>query len=228
MGHLRQGARPPIPRIRARCREPHPAICSKGSAMSGIRSFHGYAPQVSPLAYVDPSAQVIGRVQIDKDASIWPCSVARGDVHAICIGARTNIQDGALLHVTYDARFALGDFALTIGNNVSIGHGAVLHGCTVEDACLIGMRATILDGVVVRKHSVIGAGAVVTQGTVIGEGESWLGNPACRVRKLSSDEIEQIYYTARQYVVLAANYRAELRPRRANIGHEFDRRALRV
>jgi carbonic anhydrase/acetyltransferase-like protein (isoleucine patch superfamily) len=196
--------------------------------MSGIRSFHGFAPDVSPLAYVDPSAQVIGHVQIGDDASIWPCSVIRGDVHAIRIGARTNIQDGALLHVTHDARFTLGGFALTIGDNVTVGHGAVLHGCAVQDACLIGMNVTILDGTLVKRHSIVGAGAVVTQGKVVGEGELWLGNPARYVRMLSNDEIEQIYYTARQYIVLGANYRAEQRPRRANIGHEFDRRALRV
>jgi carbonic anhydrase/acetyltransferase-like protein (isoleucine patch superfamily) len=196
--------------------------------MSGIRSFHGFAPDVSPLAYVDASAQVIGHEQIGDDASIWPCSVVRGDVHAIRIGARSNVQDSALLHVSHDARFTLGGFALTIGDNVTIGHGAALHGCSVQDACLIGMRVIILDGSVVRKHSMIGAGAVVTQGKIVGEGELWLGNPPRCMRMLSSEEIEQIYCTARQYVVLGTNYRAEQRPRRANIGHEFDRRALRV
>ncbi|MEO6689953.1 MAG: gamma carbonic anhydrase family protein [Dokdonella sp.] len=196
--------------------------------MTGIRSFHGFTPDVSPLAYVDASAQVIGHVQVGDDASIWPCSVVRGDMHAIRIGARSNVQDGALLHVTHDARFTLGGFALTIGDNVTIGHGVALHGCSLQDACLIGIRATILDGTLVKKHSIVGAGAVVTQGNVVGEGEFWLGNPARYVRMLSNEEIEQIYCTARQYVALGANYRAEQRPRRATIGHEFDRRALRV
>ncbi|MEO7431436.1 MAG: gamma carbonic anhydrase family protein [Dokdonella sp.] len=196
--------------------------------MTNIRSFHGFAPEISHLAYVDPSAQVIGHVQIGDDTSIWPCSVMRGDVHAIRIGCRTNIQDGALLHVTHDAQFTLGGFALTIGNDVTIGHGAALHGCSVQEASLIGMRATILDGTLVKRHSIIGAGAVVTQGKVVGEGELWLGNPARYVRMVTTQEIEQIYYTARQYVVLGANYRSEIAPVRPKLSHEFDRRALRV
>ncbi len=196
--------------------------------MSNIRTFHGLSPDISPIAYVDPSAQVIGRVQVGDDSSIWPCSVLRGDMHAIRIGARTNIQDGALLHVTHDARFTLGGFALTIGDNVTIGHGAALHGCSVQDACLIGMRASVLDGTLVKKHSMVGAGAVVTQGKVVGEGELWLGNPARYVRMLSNEEVEKIYYRARQYVALSANYRAEQKPQRADLGHEFDRRSLRV
>ncbi|MEO7325631.1 MAG: gamma carbonic anhydrase family protein [Dokdonella sp.] len=196
--------------------------------MTGIRGFHGFAPHVSPLAYVDPSAQLVGHVQVGDDASIWPCSAVRADVHAIRIGARSNLQDGALLHVTYEARCAFGGLALTIGDNVTIGHGAALYACTVEDACLIGMGATILDGSLVRKHSIVGAGAVVTPGELIGEGELWLGNPARYIRMLSDEEIERIYCSARQNVVLGANYRAEQRPPCANIGHEFDRRALRV
>lgn len=196
--------------------------------MTGIRNFHGFLPVISELAYVDPAAQVIGRVFIADDASVWPCCVVRGDAHAIRIGARSNIQDGALLQVTHDARFTLGGFSLTIGENVTVGAGAVLHGCSVQEASLIGMNATVLDGTLVKRHSIVGAGAVVTQGKIVGEGELWLGNPARCVRKLTTEEIEQIYASARQTVVLAANYRDEARPRRANIGYEFDRRALRV
>ncbi|MEO5626635.1 MAG: gamma carbonic anhydrase family protein [Dokdonella sp.] len=196
--------------------------------MTAIRNSHGSVPRVSPLAYIDPSAQVVGHVQVGDYASIWPCSVVRADAHAIRIGARSNVQDGALLHVSHDALFMLGGFALTIGDNVTIGHDAALHGCCVQDACLIGVRATILDGTLIKKHSIVGAGAVVTQGKVVGEGELWLGDPARYLRMLSDEEIEQIYYSARQNVVLGANYRAEQRPPTANIGYEFDRRALRV
>jgi len=179
--------------------------------MSSIRSFHGFSPEVSPTAYIDPAAHVIGHVAVGHDASIWPTAVVRGDAHRIRIGERTNVQDGALLLVTHDTQYTLGGFALTIGSDVTIGHGAVLHGCTVQDASLIGMRATIMDGSLVKRHALVGAGAVVPQGRIVGEGELWVGNPARCVRLLSSDEIQQIYYVARQYVKLKSEYLAPTR-----------------
>ena len=191
--------------------------------MSSIRSFHGFEPAVSPTAYVDPAAHVIGHVALGHDSSIWPGAVVRGDAHLIRIGERTNIQDGALLHVTHDTQYTLGGFALTIGSDVTIGHGAALHGCTVQDACLIGMHATILDGTLIKRHALIGAGAVVAQGRVVGEGELWVGNPARCVRLLSSDEIQQIYYAARQYVRLKSQYQAPLRKTKPTLP-EYDRR----
>lgn len=175
--------------------------------MTNIRPFHGFTPLVSARAYVDPAAHVIGNVSLGEDSSVWPCAVVRGDAHAIRIGARSNVQDGAQLHVTHDAQYTLGGFALTLGDDVTIGHGAVLHGCTVQEAALIGMHATILDGALIKKHSVVGAGAVVTHGKVVGSGELWLGNPARCVRMLSGEEIQKILYTARQYVKLSAQYR---------------------
>jgi carbonic anhydrase/acetyltransferase-like protein (isoleucine patch superfamily) len=192
--------------------------------MSSIRSFHGFHPEVAPSAYIDPAAHVIGHVTVGDDSSIWPTAVVRGDAHRIRIGDRTNIQDGALLHVTHDSQYTLGGFALTIGSDVTIGHGAALHGCTVQDACLIGMRATILDGTLVKRHALIGAGAVVAQGRIVGEGELWLGNPARCVRLLNSDEIQQIYYVARQYVKLKSQYLAPLHVPMP-LPSEFDRRA---
>ena len=192
--------------------------------MSSVRTFHGFQPDISPTAYVDPAAHVIGHVAIGHDSSIWPCAVVRGDAHSIRIGERTNIQDGASLHVTHDTQYTLGGFALTIGSDVTIGHGAVLHGCTVQDACLIGMRATILDGALVKRHSLVGAGAIVTQGRVVGEGELWLGNPARCVRLLTSDEIQQLYYSARQYVKLKSQY-LDLNRGAAKVQQpEYDRR----
>jgi carbonic anhydrase/acetyltransferase-like protein (isoleucine patch superfamily) len=195
--------------------------------MTSLRSFHGYTPEITPGAYVDPAAHVIGHVRLAQDASIWPGAVVRGDMHPIRIGERSNIQDGALLHVTHDDQYTLGGFGLTIGNDVTIGHGAVLHGCSVQDAALIGMRATILDGTLIKRHAFVGAGAVVTQGRIVGEGELWLGNPARCVRLLSSDEIQQIYYAARQYVRLKARYLSPMLPR-APLPAEYDRRASAV
>ncbi len=192
--------------------------------MDSIRSFHGFVPDISPLAWVDPAARVIGQVSLGESSSIWPGAVVRGDVHAIRIGARSNIQDGALLHVTHDAQYTLGGFGLNIGDDVSIGHGAVLHGCATENACIIGMRAIVLDGALIRHHSVVGAGAVVTQGKVVGEGELWVGNPARCVRMLSLDDIRNIYYVAKQYVALQARYRDAVRPN--GIRREYDRRAI--
>lgn len=193
--------------------------------MFNIREFNGVMPEISPLAYVDPSAQVIGQVSIGESSSIWPCAVVRADVHAIHIGARSNIQDGALLHVTHDVHYTLGGFALNIGNDVSVGHGAVLHGCTALGACLIGMHATVLDGALIKRHSIVGAGAVVTQGKVVGEGELWVGNPARCVRELSSDEISRIYYVSKQYISLQTRYR-QLQLTGARLTREYDRRAI--
>ena len=176
--------------------------------MSSIRTFHGVSPEVSPTAYIDPAAHVIGHVAVGHDSSIWPCAVARGDVHYVRIGARTNIQDGAVLHVTHDGEYTPGGFPLIIGDDVTVGHGAIVHACTVKDACLIGMNATVLDGAVVSKHAMVGAGAVVSPGKIVGEGELWVGNPARRVRMLSDQEIERLYYSARHYVKLKDRYLA--------------------
>ena len=191
--------------------------------LTNIRDFHGFAPIVSPLAYVDPAAQVIGNVSLGDESSVWPCAVIRGDAHAIRIGARSNVQDGAQLHVTHDAQYTLGGFALTIGDDVTIGHGAALHGCTVQGACLIGMNATILDGALVKRHSVVGAGAVITHGKIVGEGELWFGNPARCVRMLTNEEIQQILYAARRYVKLAGQYRTAQQLHVAGAAPEFGR-----
>ncbi len=111
-----------------------------------------------------------------------------------------------MLHVTHDGQYTLGGFPLLIGADVTVGHGAILHACTVQEAVLIGMNATVLDGARVGKHSMIGAGAVVSPGKTVGEGELWIGNPARRVRMLTDDEIERLYYSARQYVKLKDGY----------------------
>jgi carbonic anhydrase/acetyltransferase-like protein (isoleucine patch superfamily) len=172
-----------------------------------IRSFQGIAPTLGERVYVDPAATLIGDVVLGEDVSLWPGTVVRGDVNLIRIGARSNVQDGTVIHVTHDGPYGTpGGFGTHIGADVTIGHNAIVHACVVEDACLIGMGATVLDGAVVRRHGFVGAGAVVAPGKEVGSGELWLGNPARRVRMLSDKEIEQLYYSAAHYVRLKDRY----------------------
>lgn len=172
-----------------------------------LRPYKGIIPRIASSAYIDPAAVVIGDVEIGEDSSIWPCTVVRGDVHRIRIGARSNVQDGAILHVAHEGPYSPG-YPLLIGDDVTIGHAAIVHACVVGDGCLIGMNATILDGAVIGKHSLIGAGATVSPGKQVGEGELWVGSPARYTRKLSDDEIERLHYSARQYVLLKNDYLA--------------------
>jgi carbonic anhydrase/acetyltransferase-like protein (isoleucine patch superfamily) len=176
--------------------------------MSNVRAFGSVLPRLGARVYVDSAASVIGDVELGDDASIWPGAVLRGDVERIRIGARTNVQDGAVLHVTHDGPYSPGGFPCTVGSDVTIGHAAVVHACTVEDCCLIGMHATVLDGAVVKRHGFVGAGALVAPGKVVGEGELWIGNPARCVRRLSDSEIEALHYSANHYVELKDEYLA--------------------
>ena len=173
-----------------------------------IRPFLKQLPRLGQRVFVDDSAQVIGDVELGDDVSIWPLAVVRGDVHRIRIGARTNVQDNSVLHVTHDGRYTPGGVPLIIGSDVTVGHSVILHACTVEDACLIGMGSVILDNVVIGKHSLIGAGAVVAPGKIVEPGSLWVGNPARFVRKLSETEIESLYYSAENYRRLKDDYLA--------------------
>ena len=174
-----------------------------------LRPYLDQFPRLGERVYVDPAASVIGDVELADDVSVWPGCVVRGDVNFIRIGARSNVQDGTVVHVSHDGPHAkLGGFATVIGADVTIGHKAIVHACLIEDACLIGMGAILLDGVVVRKHAFIGAGALVTPGKEVGEGELWLGNPARKARLLTDAEIEALYYSARHYVRLKDEYLA--------------------
>jgi len=174
---------------------------------SVLRPFRDRLPTLGARAYVDPAASVIGDVVLGDDVSVWPFTVVRGDVNFIRVGDRTNLQDGSVVHVSHDGPHAkLGGFATRIGNDVTIGHKAIIHACTIEDAVLIGMGAIVLDGAVVRKHGFVGAGALVPPGKVVGEGELWLGNPAKKARLLSDAEIEALYYSAGHYVRLKDEY----------------------
>ena len=174
--------------------------------MTNIRAYRNLRPKLGASVYVDPAATVIGDVELGDDASVWPGAVLRGDVERIRVGARTNVQDGAVVHVTHDGPYTPGGQACIVGADVTIGHGAVIHACTIEDCCLIGMHATVLDGALVKRHAFIGAGALVAPGKVVGEGELWIGNPARRVRSLTEAEIEALRYSARHYVELKNDY----------------------
>lgn len=175
--------------------------------MECIRPYRHIHPTLGERVYVDPCASVIGNVELGADVSVWPFTVVRGDVNFVRIGARSNIQDGTVIHVSHDGPHArLGGFATVIGEDVTIGHKAIVHACRIEDAALIGMGAIILDGAVVSKHAFVGAGALVAPGKVVGAGELWLGNPARMTRRLSDAEIEALYYSAQHYVRLKDEY----------------------
>jgi carbonic anhydrase/acetyltransferase-like protein (isoleucine patch superfamily) len=177
--------------------------------MSPLRAFDSVSPKLGQRVYVDPAATVIGDVAIGDDSSIWPAVVIRGDVNFIRIGARSSIQDGTVIHVSHDGPFTRpGGFPTVIGNDVTVGHSVVLHGCTLEDACLIGMHASVLDGAVVQKHGFVGAGALIPPGKVVGSGELWVGNPARKLRDLSQREIDSLLYSAQHYVRLKDRYLA--------------------
>jgi carbonic anhydrase/acetyltransferase-like protein (isoleucine patch superfamily) len=173
-----------------------------------IRTFENITPQIADSAYVDETALVIGAVRIGADVSLWPKVVARGDVNTIEIGARTNIQDGTILHVSHDSEFAPGGFPLSIGADITVGHQAILHGCTIEDRCLVGMAATVMDGAVLRSGSILGAGSLVPPGRELEGGFLWVGSPARKVRPLRKEEEAFLDYSARHYVELKNRHRA--------------------
>jgi len=175
-----------------------------------LRVWRGVWPQLGARVYLDLQATVIGDVVLGDDVSIWPMTVVRGDVNSIRIGARSNVQDGVIIHVSHAGPHAKSDgYATIIGEDVTIGHNAVIHACSIGDACLIGMGAIVLDGAVVRQNAFVGAGALVASGKVVGERELWLGNPARCVRTLSDAEVKGLYYSAAHYVRMKDEYLAE-------------------
>ena len=173
-----------------------------------IRTFQGHTPKIAASAFVDATALVIGDVTIGEDSSLWPMVVARGDVHSIVIGSRTNIQDGSILHVTHDSKYSPGGAQLRIGNGVTAGHRVILHGCTVGDFCLIGMAATVMDGAVLGDRTIIGAGSLVPGDKQLEGGYLYVGAPVKQVRALRADELEYLEYSAAHYVSLKDRHRA--------------------
>ncbi len=164
-----------------------------------IRSFEQHTPHIHSTVYVDDTALVIGDVEIGEDSSVWPMSVIRGDIQRIRIGARTSIQDGAVIHVTHDSRFCPGGQPTLIGNDVTVGHKVILHACTIEDYCLIGMGSIVMDKAVVRSRVTIGAGSVVPPGKVLESGFLYVGSPVKQVRPLNERELEFLEYSAQNY-----------------------------
>ncbi len=171
-----------------------------------IRPYKGISPSIGAGVYIDPQAAIIGDVSIGADSSIWPLCSLRGDVHYIRIGERTNIQDGSILHGTHTYAARPQGSATTIGSDVTVGHNAILHACTVEDLCLIGMGALVLDDAVIRSHVLLGAGSLVGEGKELEGGYLWLGRPAKRIRELTDEEMKWFAYSAKHYVKLKNDY----------------------
>jgi carbonic anhydrase/acetyltransferase-like protein (isoleucine patch superfamily) len=173
------------------------------SRQPDIRPYRGKHPQIAASAYIDPAAVIIGDVVIGEDSSVWPCSVVRGDVHHIRIGARTNIQDGSVLHVMRD------EWALVLGDDVTVGHCVTLHGCHIESRCLIGMGAILLNGVKIGAGSIIAAGTLIPERTVIPPGSLVMGQPGKVKRALSEADIASIDAYAARYVEYKNIYRED-------------------
>ena len=165
-----------------------------------LRPYRGQVPRVHPSAFIDDSAQVIGDVEIGEESSVWMCVVVRGDVNRIRIGRRSNIQDGTIVHVMKDTH------PTVIGDDVTVGHAAVVHGCTIEDRCLIGMGAILLNGVHVGSGSIIAAGTLVPEGTQIPPRSLVMGSPGKVRRTLSDADLDEIQMYADRYVAYRLDY----------------------
>ena len=172
----------------------------------GIRSFQNKVPSQGERVFVDPASTVIGEVALGDDSSVWPGAVVRGDMHRIVIGARTSVQDNAVLHITHDSAFNPGGFPLTLGDDVTVGHQAMLHGCTIGDRVMIGMQTMIMDGAVVESDVMLAAGSLVSPGKRLASGWLYRGRPARAVRELTAKEIEFLPYVAGNYVKLKDQY----------------------
>jgi carbonic anhydrase/acetyltransferase-like protein (isoleucine patch superfamily) len=168
-----------------------------------IRPYRGLVPQIAASAYVDPQAVVIGDVVIGEHTSIWPCAVIRGDIHSIRIGSRCSIQDGSVLHVQQ------GEYALTLGDNITVGHSVILHGCTIASRCLIGMGSIILNGARVGEGSIIAAGALIPERMEVPAGSVVMGQPGKVRRQTTPADLDAIDRNAERYVGFAALHKAE-------------------
>ncbi len=173
-----------------------------------IRTFEGITPVIAASTFIDEMAVVIGNVSIGEDSSVWPAAVIRGDVNTITIGSRTSIQDGSVLHVNHDDEYNPGGDPLHVGSNVTVGHKVMLHGCTIQDRCLIGMSSTILDKAVVESNTIIGAGSLVSPGKVLESGYLYVGTPARQVRKLTAEELAYLDVAAEHYVRVKSKHMA--------------------
>lgn len=176
-----------------------------------LRRFKEFTPMLGHNTFVDDSAVVIGDVKIGDDSSIWPLTVIRGDMHKIRIGSRTSIQDGSILHITHAGPFNPDGFPLIIGDEVTVGHQAMLHGCTIGNRILIGMGSTVMDGAVIEDEVILGAGSLVAPGKTLESGYLYVGRPAKQLRALTEKERSFFSYTAGNYVKLKDEHLAESR-----------------
>lgn len=199
-------------------------VLSRHRAVSNLG---GLAPRVGPGAFVAPSASVVGDVALGQHSSVWYGAVVRGDVNSVKIGAYTNIQDAAVIHV---AKHNVGGKArpTVVGDHVTVGHGAVLHACTLEDASFVGMGATVMDGATVQRGAMVAAGALVTPGTVVPSGQIWAGQPARFLRAMTGDESAFIRKSAENYAVLAQQHAAENSKSDAALAHDAAMREVEV
>lgn len=173
---------------------------------ANIQSFQGHYPQLAAGVYVHNSATVIGHVNLGENVSVWPNAVIRGDINFIKIGAGSNIQDGAVLHVNHQSIADPLGAPIVIGNNVTVGHTVILHGCTIEDECLIGMGSIVMDKVIVQKHVLLAAGSLVPEGKVLESGYLYVDRPAKKVRALTAEEITFFMVSANGYITLKNQY----------------------
>lgn len=185
-------------------------MAKKPSLPAGVRAFAGHTPTFGQRVLIDPAALVIGDVVIGDDSSIWPMAVIRGDMHSIRIGARTSIQDGSVLHITHAGPFNPKGHPVDIGDEVTVGHGVTLHGCTIGHRVLVGISSTLLDGVVVENDVMIGAGTLVPPGKRLESGYLYMGSPCKKIRPLKESERQFFSYSANNYVKLKNAYLEEL------------------
>lgn len=167
-----------------------------------LRHYQGQSPRLGKKVFVDPSAVVLGDVEIGDESSVWPMVVIRGDMHRIRIGQYTSIQDGSVLHITHAGPYNPDGFPLLIGDHVTVGHQAMLHGCTLGNRILVGMGAMVMDGAVVEDEVIIGAGSLVPPGKVLKSGYLYVGRPAQQARELTEKERAFFVYTAENYARL--------------------------
>ena len=171
-----------------------------------IRTFRGHTPKLGKKVFVDETAVVLGDVEIGDDSSIWPMAVVRGDMNKITIGKRTSIQDGSVLHITHASDYNPDGYPLIIGDEVTVGHKATLHGCTIHNRCLIGIGAIVLDGAVVEEEVIVAAGCLVPPGKRLESGFVYKGNPAQKVRPVTEKEKSFFSYGAGNYARLKDEY----------------------
>lgn len=165
-----------------------------------LRSYKGTRPKLGERVMVDPTSVIIGNVNLADDVGVWPLVAIRGDVNSVTIGCRSNIQDGSVLHVTHQSAHNPEGFPLIIGEDVTVGHKAMLHGCTVGNRVLIGMGSIVLDGAIIEDDVMIGAGSLVPPGKRLESGYLYLGSPVKRIRELSAAEITGLLYSSTNYV----------------------------